>query len=70
MQERQTLTQQTVNQATEVQHVREKQDMKQGKLHIGFTTPITFRHPDYPKMQVTNGIFGGFAHSKIVHERP
>jgi len=45
--------------------VREKQTMKQGKLHMGFTTPITFHHPDYSKMQVTNGIFGGFAHSKL-----
>lgn len=48
-----------------VQRVREKQDMKQGKLHMGFSTPITFRHPDYTKMQVTNGVFGGFAHSKL-----
>ena len=46
-------------------HVREKQDMKQGKLHLGFSTPITFQHPDYPKMQMTNGVFGGFAHSKL-----
>ena len=56
---------QQVNESTKFQHVREKQDMKQGKLHIGFSTPITFFHPDYPKMQVTNGIFGGFAHSKL-----
>ena len=32
---------------------------------MGFSTPVTFHHPDYPKMQVTNGIFGGFAHSKL-----
>ena len=56
---------QFVNESTKVQHIREKQDMKQGKLHMGFSTPVTFRHPDYPKMQVTNGIFGGFAHSKL-----
>ena len=49
----------------EVQQVREEQDMKQGKLHIGFSTPVTFHHPDYMKMQVTNGVFGGFAHSKL-----
>ncbi|ARD49351.1 peptidase M16 [Sporosarcina sp. P37] len=48
-----------------VKTVREKQDMKQGKLHLGFDTPVSFRHPDYHKMQVTNGIFGGFAHSKL-----
>ncbi len=63
--ERQTATQQTVTQETEVRHVREKQDMKQGKLHLGFSTPVTFRHTDYPKMQITNGVFGGFAHSKL-----
>ncbi|MDV6376653.1 pitrilysin family protein [Sporosarcina sp. GW1-11] len=48
-----------------VKTVREQQDMKQGKLHLGFTTPVTFNHPDYNKMQITNGIFGGFAHSKL-----
>lgn len=48
-----------------VKTVREQQEMKQGKLHLGFTTPITFHHPDYNKMQITNGIFGGFAHSKL-----
>ena len=53
------------NQAEDVHHVREKQEMKQGKLHLGFSTPVTFHHPDYPKMQVTNGVFGGFAHSKL-----
>ena len=50
---------------TEVNQVRELQDMKQGKLHLGFSTPITFHHPDYMKMQVTNGVLGGFAHSKL-----
>ena len=63
--ERQSATQQTVTQETEVRHVREKQDMKQGKLHLGFSTPVTFHHPDYAKMQMTNGVFGGFAHSKL-----
>ncbi|WP_318615350.1 EF-P 5-aminopentanol modification-associated protein YfmF [Sporosarcina sp. YIM B06819] len=47
------------------QHVREQQDMKQGKLHLGFSTPVTFQHPDYAKMQMTNGVFGAFAHSKL-----
>ncbi|MDS9470643.1 EF-P 5-aminopentanol modification-associated protein YfmF [Sporosarcina pasteurii] len=49
----------------DVQHVREKQEMKQGKLHLAFSTPVGFHHPDYSKMQVTNGVFGGFAHSKL-----
>jgi predicted Zn-dependent peptidase len=63
--ERQSATQHTVTHVTDVRHVREKQDMKQGKLHLGFSTPVTFRHPDYAKMQMTNGVFGGFAHSKL-----
>ncbi len=54
-----------VNVKHEENHVMEQQDMKQGKLHLGFSTPITFTHPDYVKMQMTNGIFGGFAHSKL-----
>lgn len=65
VQERRSATQLTVTKETEVRHVREKQDMKQGKLHLGFTTPVTFHHPDYAKMQMTNGVFGGFAHSKL-----
>jgi len=48
-----------------LKEVSEKQDMKQGKLHLGFSTPITFNHPDYSKMQVANGVFGGFSHSKL-----
>jgi predicted Zn-dependent peptidase len=46
-------------------HVKETQNMKQGKLHIGFETPITFTHPKFPIMQVTNGIFGGYPHAKL-----
>ena len=49
----------------EVRRIFEKQDMKQGKLQVGYSTPVSFFHPDYPKMQVTNGVLGGFAHSKL-----
>lgn len=63
--QRQSTNQPPVNQPSAVQHVGEQQDMKQGKLHLGFSTPVTFHHPDYAKMQVTNGVFGGFAHSKL-----
>ncbi|WP_252503550.1 EF-P 5-aminopentanol modification-associated protein YfmF [Sporosarcina sp. Marseille-Q4943] len=51
--------------AKEVRKVFERQDMKQGKLQVGYSTPVSFFHPDYPKMQVTNGVLGGFAHSKL-----
>ncbi|WP_312753173.1 EF-P 5-aminopentanol modification-associated protein YfmF [Rummeliibacillus suwonensis] len=46
-------------------YVKEKQDMKQGKLHIGFSTPVFFKDVDFPKMQIFNGIFGGYPHSKL-----
>jgi predicted Zn-dependent peptidase len=45
--------------------VNEYQEMKQGKLHIGYETNVTFTHPDFPKMQITNGIFGGYPHAKL-----
>jgi predicted Zn-dependent peptidase len=50
---------------TEVRRIFERQDMKQGKLEVGYSTPVSFYHPDYPKMQITNGVLGGFAHSKL-----
>ncbi|OIJ09962.1 peptidase M16 [Anaerobacillus arseniciselenatis] len=45
--------------------VFEEQDIKQGKLHIGFRTNTTFNDDDYFAMQMFNGIFGGFSHSKL-----
>lgn len=56
-------TQQKVDHKNEFLH--EIQEMKQGKLHIAYHTPITFFSEEFPIMQMTNGIFGGFAHSKI-----
>ena len=47
------------------EYTKEQQEMKQGKLHIGFSTPVYFGDPDFPKMQIFNGIFGGYAHSKL-----
>ena len=49
----------------EKDYVKEQQDMKQGKLHIGYSTPVKFGDPDFPKMQIFNGVFGGYAHSKL-----
>ncbi|WP_313891206.1 EF-P 5-aminopentanol modification-associated protein YfmF [Psychrobacillus sp.] len=45
--------------------LHEIQDMKQGKLHIAYNTPITFYSEEFPIMQITNGILGGFSHSKL-----
>ncbi|MEH7545611.1 MULTISPECIES: EF-P 5-aminopentanol modification-associated protein YfmF [Bacillaceae] len=50
---------------TEVNEVKEVQDVKQGKLNIGYRTNIVYGDPDYFALQVFNGIFGGFSHSKL-----
>lgn len=46
-------------------YVREQQDMKQGKLNIGFSTPVRFGDADFAKMQIFNGVFGGYPHAKL-----
>ncbi|MGF9975965.1 EF-P 5-aminopentanol modification-associated protein YfmF [Viridibacillus arvi] len=56
---------QTVESKPTETFVSEQQDMKQGKLHIGYHTPVTFTHPDFPKMQIFNGVFGGYPHAKL-----
>ncbi len=45
--------------------VIEKQEVAQGKLNIGFRTNITYGDDDYFALQVFNGLFGGFPHSKL-----
>ncbi|WP_042456476.1 EF-P 5-aminopentanol modification-associated protein YfmF [Neobacillus dielmonensis] len=53
------------NQKENVHEVKENQDVKQGKLNIGYRTNIKYGDPDYFALQVFNGIFGGFSHSKL-----
>ena len=48
-----------------VNEVIEKQDIKQGKLNIGYRTNIVYGDSQYFALQVFNGIFGGFSHSKL-----
>lgn len=48
-----------------VHEVIENQDVKQGKLNIGYRTNIVYGDDDYYALQVYNGIFGGFSHSKL-----
>lgn len=43
----------------------EEQDVKQGKLHIGYRTNVNYADKDYFALQVFNGLFGGFSHSKL-----
>ncbi|WP_273130464.1 EF-P 5-aminopentanol modification-associated protein YfmF [Metabacillus sp. HB246100] len=56
-----------VDKATAVKEkeVIEEQDVKQGKLNIGFRTNVTYQDDNYYALQVFNGIFGGFSHSKL-----
>ncbi|MFK3938756.1 EF-P 5-aminopentanol modification-associated protein YfmF [Alkalihalobacillus sp. NPDC078783] len=49
----------------EVKVVSEKQKIKQGKLNMGFRTHTFYGDQDYAAMQVFNGLYGGFAHSKL-----
>ncbi|MCA1040841.1 insulinase family protein [Bacillus infantis] len=51
--------------AGDVNEVKEIQDVKQGKLNIGYRTNILYGDKDYYALQVFNGIFGGFSHSKL-----
>lgn len=43
----------------------EQMDVTQGKLCMGFVSPVTTRDPDFAAMQVFNGIFGGGMTSKL-----
>ncbi|WP_100399301.1 EF-P 5-aminopentanol modification-associated protein YfmF [Bacillus sp. FJAT-44742] len=49
----------------DVREISEEQDVQQGKLNIGYRTSIIFKDENYPAMQVMNGLFGGFPHSKL-----
>ncbi len=59
------LAPQTPFQPSEKQDVAENMDVSQGKLCMGFTTPITNRNKDFPAMQVMNVILGGGMTSKL-----
>ncbi len=43
----------------------EEMDLNQGKLSMGFTTPVTVHHPDFPAMQVFNALYGAGMTSKL-----
>lgn len=51
--------------ACEGQDKVEVMDVSQGKLCMGFTTPITNRSPEFPAMQVLNTLFGSGMTSKL-----
>lgn len=43
----------------------EEMEVSQAKLCMGYTTPITMGHPDFPAMQMANNIFGASMTSKL-----
>ncbi|MBM7701930.1 EF-P 5-aminopentanol modification-associated protein YfmF [Metabacillus iocasae] len=53
------------HQVEKVNEVVEKQNIKQGKLNIGYRTNIVYGDRQYFALQVFNGIFGAFSHSKL-----
>lgn len=48
-----------------VNEIKEYQDLNQGKLNIGCRTNISYGDSEYFPLQMFNGIFGGFPHSKL-----
>ncbi|WP_181348641.1 EF-P 5-aminopentanol modification-associated protein YfmF [Thalassobacillus sp. CUG 92003] len=48
-----------------VNEVTEREELNQGKLHIGFRTFTHFGDEDYYALQIFNGLFGGFPSSKL-----
>ena len=60
-----TLEAQTSFHPSEKQDVVETMDVSQGKLCMGFTTPITNRCPEFPAMQIMNTILGAGMTSKL-----
>jgi predicted Zn-dependent peptidase len=54
-----------VSKKSSINEVIEEQDVKQGKLNMGFRTDVVYGDEDYYALQVFNGIYGGFSHSKL-----
>ncbi len=59
------LPEQTALHPTPGSHEVQVMDVTQGKLCLGFTTPITNRDSRYPAMQVLNALFGSGMTSKL-----
>ena len=60
-----TIDRKTKKNSRDVKEIKEAQDVKQGKLNIGFRTNVLYGDEDYYAIQVYNGIFGGYSHSKL-----
>lgn len=62
---REKLPAQTALQVGQSVHLTETMDVTQGKLCMGFVTPVTNREPEFAAMQVMNTVFGGGMTSKL-----
>lgn len=56
---------QTAFRAAQPQETEQTMDVAQGKLNMGFITPITNRDPRFAAMQMLNTVFGGGMTSKL-----
>lgn len=52
-------------QSRKPREIIEEQEIQQGKLHLGYRTNVTYGDQEYFALQLFNGIFGGFSHSKL-----
>ena len=59
------LPDQTTFTPVEGEHLTESMDIAQGKLSMGFITPVYNRHPQFAALQVFNVIFGAGMTSKL-----
>ncbi len=59
------IPQTTLTVRAEAGELFEEMDINQGKLSMGFTTPVTSQHPDFPAMQVFNALYGAGMTSKL-----
>ena len=60
-----TIDRKTTHAVEKAKEIKEVQDIKQGKLNIGYRTNVVYGDGDYFALQVFNGIYGGFSHSKL-----
>jgi len=58
-------TQTALNLTAEPREFSETMDVNQGKLSMGFTTPINNQHEDFAAMQVFNALYGAGMTSKL-----
>ncbi|EJY55255.1 peptidase M16 domain-containing protein [Alicyclobacillus hesperidum URH17-3-68] len=53
-----------------VREVTEYDDIHQSQLDLAYITGVGYADPEYPALLMMNGVFGGFAHSKLfIHVR-